>query len=68
MASFRLGPLTRCMVAIGAKRYRLERRCGHGSARFVAFHPESLEQILRLGELHYRDTAAASWTWWASSS
>jgi hypothetical protein len=48
-----LGPLTRCMIAVGAKRYRLERRCGMGSGRFVALHPDSLAQILRLGELHY---------------
>ena len=52
-----LGTLTRCMIALGAKRYRLEREFGKGSARYVALHPESLAQILRLGELHFRDNS-----------
>ena len=49
----KLGPLTRCQIAIGRKRYALEQRCGRGSARYVAFHPDSLAQILRLGDLNY---------------
>jgi hypothetical protein len=50
-----LGTLTRCMIAIGRKRHQVERRDGRGAARYVALHPESLAQILRLGELHFRD-------------
>jgi hypothetical protein len=52
-----LGTLTRCMIAIGRKRHQLERRHGRGAARYVALHPESLAQILRLGELHFRDNS-----------
>jgi hypothetical protein len=49
--------LTRCMIAIGRKRHQLERRHGRGAARYVALNPESLNQILRLGELHFRDNS-----------
>jgi len=50
----RLGTMTRFMIALGAKRHRLERELGIGSARFIALHPDSLAQILRLGEHHFR--------------
>ncbi len=52
-----LGTLTRCMIAIGRKRHQLERRHGRGAARYVALHPQSLAQILQLGELHFRDNS-----------
>ena len=52
-----LGTLTRCVIAIGRKRHQLERRHGRGAARYVALHPESLDQILRFGELHFRDNS-----------
>jgi hypothetical protein len=52
-----LGTLTRCMIAIGCKRHHLERRHGRGAARYVALNPESLDQILQLGELHFQDNS-----------
>jgi hypothetical protein len=52
-----LGTLARCMIAIGRKRHKLERRHGRSAARYVALHPESLVQILRLGELHFRENS-----------
>jgi hypothetical protein len=52
-----LGTLTRCMIAIGRKRHQLERCYGRGAARYVALHPESLAQILQLGELHFQDNS-----------
>jgi hypothetical protein len=52
-----LGTLTRCMIAIGRKRNQLDRRHGRGAARYVALHPESLGQLVELGELHFRDNS-----------